>query len=119
PATPTVAFDRADSLPGGDYLAILNAPGVSNSVGGSLVSSVTLDFFELRGDANRDRTVDFNDLVIVAQNYGTSGGMTWSTGDITGDGVVDFADLVALAQSYNATLPAPPLPPSAAAKLPV
>src|SRR5207253_265109 len=57
PATRTVAFDLPDSLPDGDYRATLNASGVSNSIGGSLVSGVTVEFFELRGYANRDRTV--------------------------------------------------------------
>jgi parallel beta-helix repeat protein len=112
PATRTVAFDLPDTLPDGDYRATLNASRVANAIGGSLVADVTLDFFELRGDANRDRTVDFQDLVILAQNYNTTGGMTWSTGDFTGDGAVDFADLVAVAQDYNVTLPAlsPPSP---------
>src|SRR5258707_363673 len=59
------------------------------------------------GDANGDRAVDFNDLVILAQNYNTTGGMTWDTGDFTGDGNVDFSDLVALAQNYNTSLAAP------------
>jgi hypothetical protein len=55
------------------------------------------------GDANDDLTVDFNDLVAVAQNYNTAGGKTWAQGDFTGDGKVDFNDLVILAQNYNTT----------------
>src|SRR5207237_4157672 len=65
-------------------------------------------FFQLAGDANRDRTVDFADLVVVAQNYGSVGGHGWATGDFNGDGNVDFADLVALAQRYGSTLAAAP-----------
>ena len=61
----------------------------------------------LAGDANRDRTVNFNDLVALAQNYNTSG-KTFSTGDFNADGGVDFQDLVLLAQRYNTTLPPPP-----------
>jgi hypothetical protein len=63
-------------------------------------------FISLPGDANRDRAVDFNDLVLLAQNYNTPG-QSCSTGDFTGDGLVDFNDLVKLAQNYNTTLPAP------------
>jgi hypothetical protein len=55
------------------------------------------------GDANDDLTVDFTDLVAVAQNYNTSGGKTWAQGDFSGDGNVDFNDLVILAQNYNTT----------------
>lgn len=54
----------------------------------------------LYGDANLDATVDFNDLVIIAQNYNGTG-KTWSQGDSTYDSNVDFNDLVKLAQNYN------------------
>lgn len=54
----------------------------------------------LKGDANLDRIVDFQDLVRLAQNY-NSGGKVWSQGDFNYDGTVDFNDLVALAQNYN------------------
>ena len=54
------------------------------------------------GDANDDLSVDFNDLVALAQNYNTAG-KTWAQGDFTGDGNVDFNDLVILAQNYNTT----------------
>jgi Dockerin type I domain len=56
----------------------------------------------LRGDANRDGVVDFNDLVVLAQNYNSEVSTDqWASGDFNGDGVVDFNDLVALAQNYN------------------
>jgi hypothetical protein len=45
----------------------------------------------LPGDANGDRTVDFNDLILLSRSYGLSG-QTWATGDFSGDGVVDFND---------------------------
>jgi hypothetical protein len=57
------------------------------------------------GDANLDGTVDFNDLVKLAQSYNTSG-KTWFSGDFTYDGNVDFNDLVVLAQHYNQAVPA-------------
>jgi hypothetical protein len=59
------------------------------------------------GDANLDGTVDFNDLVALAQNYNTSG-KTWFHGDFTYDGTVDFNDLVQLAQNYNQPVPSDP-----------
>jgi uncharacterized protein (DUF2141 family) len=67
------------------------------------------------GDINRDGTVDFNDLAILAQHYNTIGGNTWDTGDFNGDGNVDFNDLAAMAQNYNTTVPAP-VPTTAASR---
>jgi hypothetical protein len=57
----------------------------------------------LAGDANRDGTVDFNDLVALAQNYNSAPSTDdpWNSGDFNGDGVVDFNDLVQMAQHYN------------------
>jgi hypothetical protein len=68
----------------------------------------------LAGDANLDGTVDFNDLVRLAQNYNTTVSANtpswWAAGDFTYDGVTDFNDLVKLAQNYNTALPSEPVP---------
>jgi hypothetical protein len=55
------------------------------------------------GDANLDQSVDFDDLVILAQRYGTQTGATWADASFNGDGTVDFDDLVPLAQNYGFT----------------
>jgi len=56
------------------------------------------------GDATADGSIDFNDLVKLAQNYNVVDGQRrWSEGDFNYDGNVDFNDLVALAQNYNTT----------------
>jgi len=78
--------------------------GNSDGTGGDDFSFM---FYQLGGDATRDRKVDFNDLVKLAQNYNTSG-KVWPDGDFNGDGTVDFNDLVILAQNYNTFLPATP-----------
>jgi autotransporter-associated beta strand protein len=65
--------------------------------------------FTLAGDADLNATVNFADLVRVAQNYNTTG-KSWWQGDFTYDGQVNFADLVKLAQNYNQTLPTAPIP---------
>ena len=96
-------------LPDGNYHATF-VMGFPTDIVGNALSTGGFDFFVLGGDANLDRTVDFNDLVVLAQNYNTTGGALWSQGDFTGDGNVDFSDLVKLAQNYGATL-APPVPP--------
>jgi hypothetical protein len=82
--------------------------GVTDAAGNGMTGDYVLKFFVMAGDANRDRTVDFNDLVLLAQNYNTSGGKTWADGDFNGDGSVDFNDLVVMAQRYNTTLPPAP-----------
>ena len=56
------------------------------------------------GDANLDHSVDFSDLVDIAQNFNASG-KTWADGDFTGDGMVDFFDLVKVAQHYDTSAP--------------
>jgi hypothetical protein len=60
----------------------------------------------LAGDADLNRTVDFTDLVALAQHYDLPTGQTWGTGDFDGSGGVDFSDLVLLAQSYDQSVPA-------------
>lgn len=55
----------------------------------------------LVGDFNFDGTVDFTDLLILAQHYGQQG--AYPQGDADQNGVVDFKDLLALAQNYGHT----------------
>jgi hypothetical protein len=69
--------------------------------------------FTKAGDATMDGTVDFSDLVKLAQNYNTSPGAgtgAWVKGDFNYDGTVDFSDMVMLAQNYNTALPADGVP---------
>lgn len=90
------------ALPDGDYHVNLTA-GYVDLFGNSSVTPLEFDFFILAGDANHDRTVGFDDLLTLAQNYGQSG-MTFSGGDFNYDGTVGFDDLLALAQNYGTTL---------------
>jgi hypothetical protein len=114
-ATVTVTTADGQPLADGDYRLTLRAGSVTDAAGNPLAADFTFDFFVLAGDASRDRAVDFNDLVVLAQNYNTIGNKLWSDGDFTGDGNVDFNDLVILAQRYNTTLPAPVTAPVPAA----
>lgn len=54
----------------------------------------------LAGDTNRDEDVDFDDLLVLAQNY-ASVDRLFAQGDNTGDGVVNFDDLLLMAQNYG------------------
>lgn len=71
------------------------------------VGSTSVDFHILAGDANRDRRVDFADLLVLARNYNQSG-RTYSEGnfDYSSDGLVGFGDLLILAREYNGSLSA-------------
>lgn len=53
------------------------------------------------GDTDFTGTVDFADLLKLAQNYSNPSGMTWEQGDFDFDGDVDFNDLLGLAQHFG------------------
>jgi ELWxxDGT repeat protein len=96
----------------GDYELLVS--GVAD-LSGNVATPAAVPFFVLAGDANRDRRVNFDDLLILAAHYNTAG-TTWSTGDFTYDGTVTFDDLLVLASRYNlglsaaAPISAPPAP---------
>jgi hypothetical protein len=96
-------------LPDGNYHVSLSPTNIGDLAHNALAAPYGFDMYVLAGDANRDRQVDFNDLVALAQHYNTTGGMTLGDGDFNYDGNVDFDDLVLLAQRYNTGLIAPPL----------
>lgn len=81
--------------------------GLRDAAGNELAPT-SLRVGALSGDVTGDASVDFGDLVVIAQHYNTASGMTMQTGDLNGDANVDFNDLVLLAQHYNVSLPAPP-----------
>lgn len=92
-------------FPDGAYRATLPAGSVTDPVGNPTVDTWISDFFVLAGDANRDRVVNFDDLLLLAQNYGQSG-KSFSGGNFnySTDGRVDFDDLLLLAQRYGQTV---------------
>lgn len=97
------------TFPDGRYSLTLHSSEITNNNGlaldgdanGVAGGDFTYTFFQLAGDANRDGTVGFADLVAVAQNYGVSSGASWFDGDLNADGMVNFADLVIIAQHYG------------------
>jgi hypothetical protein len=116
-STNTLRFTFSGILADGNYRAALHAGNIRDAAGnpldgngdGSGGDDATFDFYFLNADTNRDRHVNFADLVTMAQHYNESG-YPWALGDHNYDGFVNFADLVILAQRYNTTLAPPPLP---------
>ena len=62
----------------------------------------------LKGDVNGDGTVDIQDLVLVASNYGQTGE---NVADVNGDGVVHIYDIILIAAELNTNAAAPALHP--------
>jgi hypothetical protein len=79
-----------------------SALGITTFDGETVDGSTLIVKYTFGGDCSLDGLVDFNDLVIISQNYGLSG-KEWTTGDATYDGLCDFADLVAMSQNYGFT----------------
>jgi hypothetical protein len=97
-----------------EVLPFANGATTDTFMGSTVDKSTAVARYTLAGDATLDGTVDFNDLVKLAQNYNTTvSDVTqswWNKGDFTYDGITDFNDLVKLAQNYNTSLPSAPIP---------
>lgn len=90
-------------LADGDYQFKVKAGEVSD--GFAVLSADSLwPFYFKNADLNHDRTVGFDDLLIIAQGYGIASGATFAQGDVNYDGQVGFDDLLAMAQLYGQTL---------------
>jgi hypothetical protein len=103
--TTTTVLGFTTALANGDYRVRVLAGGVQAASGPANAADLSASFFSLAGDTNRDRTVNFDDLLTLAQNYGQSG-RTFSQGnfDYSADGAVSFDDLLLLAQNYGRNL---------------
>lgn len=98
--------DSKGGAPNGTWTLTVSG-STPNVAGVTLGSSQTYPFIFLIADANNDHAVDFNDMVIMAQNYNNTTPdieepRVW--GDFNCDGFIDFNDLNLLAQLYNVTL---------------
>lgn len=93
-------------LADGNYRVTVQANAVTDRAGNGMSQAVSLDFFALAGDANHNRTVDVDDLYILATHWLMTG-QTFSTGDFNYDGVVDGKDLGLLSVNWQKTLAAP------------
>ena len=51
------------------------------------------------GDADLDGEVEFDDFLVLSDNFGHSGG--WGQGDFDGNGEIDFSDFLALSANFG------------------
>jgi Concanavalin A-like lectin/glucanases superfamily len=82
-------------------IAEASALGVTAFGGWTGLSGAVLVRGTLFGDASLNGTVDFSDLLSLAQNYQATSGVGWAQGDFDYNGTVNFNDLLALAQNYG------------------
>jgi uncharacterized delta-60 repeat protein len=96
----------AATVPDGDFDVYIPAGAVADPQGNATTVGLwSSKVFFLAGDANRDRVVNFDDLLALAKNYNSTGA-TYGGGDFNYDGTVNFDDLLILAKNYNKALPA-------------
>jgi autotransporter-associated beta strand protein len=81
----------------------------NTDVGTSAKANQIVIEYALPGDANLDGTVNFSDLLAVAQNFNRTVGangkpIDWADGDFNYDGVVNFSDLLLVSQNFQRTL---------------
>jgi hypothetical protein len=81
------------------YVEASTLPPGSTFFGQPLDADAILIASTVPGDANLDRTVEFLDLLAVAQSYGGPG--SWSQGDFNHDAQIGFEDLLIFAQNYG------------------
>lgn len=82
-------------------VGVIEAGSRTSFAGESVDSTTLLVAVSLRGDTNLDFTVNFDDLLSLAQAYGGSG--TWANGDSDYNGSVVFDDLLVMAQNYGSS----------------
>lgn len=75
------------------------------TLGINLAAADLLIAYTAIGDANLDRNVNFDELLKLAQNYGTANRL-WSDGNLNYDAgaAVNFDDLLLMAQHYGTSL---------------
>ena len=96
----------AGILADGNYIATLPAGSVTAVGGASNTADVTLSYFVLAGDANRDRNVDLADAGILRTHFGGAE-KAFGQGDFNYDTNVDLADFGILRGNFGTFLPPP------------
>lgn len=78
----------------------LTGPATTGYLGETVDATTLLVRATLAGDADLSGTVDFNDFLVLQNNFGQPGG-TYAQADFNYDGVDDFNDFLMLQNSFN------------------
>ena len=82
----------------------LNCDGVTDDADMDLL--IEEIFGTVRGDADLDGDVDFNDFLAVTANFGKTGNASWSEGDFDSDCNVGFTDFLLMSETFGTVSPA-------------
>jgi ELWxxDGT repeat protein len=99
--TAVISLDKPGALAvDGVYEVTIDRGAVTDPLLRANTDPIVARFIFLRGDANGDYCVNFDDLLLLAANYGNTLG-SYGRGDFNGNGIVNFDDLLILAGNYN------------------
>ncbi|MHB8957718.1 MAG: putative Ig domain-containing protein [Pirellulaceae bacterium] len=97
--TDTATWTLAAPLTAGRYLLEWVNP-VHDTAGNPLASVEPTEISIVPGDANDDGSTNFQDFVVVSNNFGQNSNGA-GEGDFNGDGVTNFADFVILSNNFG------------------
>lgn len=100
-----VSIRRAGGLLLSDGNWQLTAPAgaLTDAAGNASTAPLSVDFFVLAGDANRDRAVNIADFSVLAGRFNQPG--AFADGDFNYSGAVEIGDFSILASRFNTSLP--------------
>ncbi len=98
--TATAQFNAV--LVNGNYTFSVNN-SLTDTAGNAVTNNPTVNFRVLGGDADDNNIVDFQDLLVLAQNYGQPN-RTYSQGNYDYTSTVGFNDLLIVAQNFGLSL---------------
>jgi autotransporter-associated beta strand protein len=95
-------YDQATKFSTGSLRATVLAPGHLLGWKDNVAANTVTIANTLAGDTDVNLSVNFDDLLTLAQNYSASAtDKVWAQGDFNYDGFVNFDDLLGLAQNYG------------------
>ena len=103
----TVTFEVLDRSESFIDLPSVKLTDSKDRVAHPLAHSTKIEAFPL-GDVNRDKTVNIQDLVLVAASFGQPVPEEGNPADVNGDGVINVIDLVTVAGALGNTAAAAP-----------
>lgn len=99
PASRIARFNLPTNLPDGSYRLTLPAGSVQDAAGRTLASDFVFNFRMLRGDADGNGLIDFDDYARIDAGF-LAGSSGFSNGDFNHDGLINFDDYAIIDFAY-------------------